>query len=571
MLILNQNRFADNYRSAENDLVLDCKVHGVPTPRITWIKDNVPIEIRGRYLLAKLPNGVWELQIHNPSMKDTGTYVCMAENASGINKATHRVLYTQPEQVHPEILPKEEQSKMSKGKKKGKDKPLGTGIPKAKKTLVFGSYLTNRTIAEGTPLKLSCFVSGPEPVAKWTKNGGTVAPSTTVKQTNTDGMISLQLLTTTVEDSGEYEVTVKNAAGSISSSCTVEIFSSKITADFPPMFTRALKGIQCGGKCRNFKLICNLFLDQFHLNTNELVLDCHIRGQPMPSVYWMKDGQTIEPDGSFQQFEHEDGSLEFVITNPQRYHSGKYICKAENYMGKTEIGHWVNFEGRDIALDDNIHGVFHVDHHKLKEKEGLERARHEAAEEEERALAEAEREAEEAAEEAGREFRKSKPKPISRSQRILNEVKTRLVMSAPLTNRVAAVGSKVKMSCYVEGHEPHFTWFKNGQPVSYSMTVRNSSRDNLGILEFFDVQLKDTGEYSCIAKNIAGELTTKATLLVYEDVVHAEVAPTFTRGIRGWSKFIELGNQTVGHCITSLIDNVLVFHSQTRTRLRRVN
>lgn len=222
--------------------MLDCKVQGVPTPRITWMKDQVELDISGRYLSAKLPNGVWELQIHNPSMKDSGTYTCLAENACGIQKVTHRVLFSQPEQVRIELMPKEEPKKIPKGKKKGKDKPVGTGIPKAKASLVFGSYLTSRTVPEGKPVKLSCFVVGPDPIAKWTKNGGTVAPSPTVKQTNVDGLVTLLLLTPTVEDTGEYEVTVKNAAGSISSKCQLNVYSSNITADFPPMFTRALKG-----------------------------------------------------------------------------------------------------------------------------------------------------------------------------------------------------------------------------------------------------------------------------------------------------------------------------------------
>lgn len=273
--------------------------------------------------------------------------------------------------------------------------------------------------------------------------------------------------------------------------------------------------------------------DQYHLNTNELILDAHLRGCPFPTVYWVRSGQTIDPDGTLQQFEHEDGTIEFIINNPKKSDSGKYIVRAENYLGKAELGHWVAFEGRDLALDENIHSVYHVDHHKLKEREELERQKQEEARlEEEDRLAEEEAAAAEA-EEAGRDFRRSKPQPVSRSQKILNEVRTKIVMSAQLTNRVAAVGSKVKLSCYVEGHEPHFTWLKDGKPMTYMGNVRNSSRDNLGILEFFDVQLRDSGEYTCVIQNIAGELTTKASLLVYEDLVHVDVAPTFTRGIRG--------------------------------------
>ena len=165
-------------------------------------------------------------------------------------KTTHRVMFNQPEQVRVEIVPKEEERKISKGKKKGKDKPLGTGIPKAKASLSFGSFLTSRTLPDDKPVKLSCFVVGPDPIAKWSKNGGTIAPSATVKQTNTDGLLSLQLLSPTIADSGEYEVTVKNAAGSISSKCQLTIYSSKMTADFPPMFTRALKGKWRLNQCR---------------------------------------------------------------------------------------------------------------------------------------------------------------------------------------------------------------------------------------------------------------------------------------------------------------------------------
>lgn len=248
----------------------------------------------------------------------------------------------------------------------------------------------------------------------------------------------------------------------------------------------------------------------------------------------------MDPDGTLQQFEHEDGTIEFIITNPRKFHSGKYICRAENYLGKAELGHWVAFEGRDTALDENIHSVYHVDHHKVREREEHERHKQEEARQAEEDRIAEEDAAEEAALEAGKDYRRSKPQPISRSQKILNEVRTKIVLLTPLTNRVAAVGSKVKMSCYVEGHEPHFTWMKDGMPMNYnSGTVRNASRDNLGILEFFDVQLRDSGEYTCVVTNIAGEVTSKASLLVYEDLVYVEVAPTFTRGIRGkWSMLL---------------------------------
>uniref|UniRef100_A0A1B0CWT0 Muscle M-line assembly protein unc-89 n=1 Tax=Lutzomyia longipalpis TaxID=7200 RepID=A0A1B0CWT0_LUTLO len=479
---------------------------------IVWAKDEVELPPDERIQQVEHANGVCDLLIHAPSCKDSGTYSCTATNYKGSQRITHRTLVESQSATPVELQPRDETQK-PKGRKLGKkkEKKESTGIPNARLSLVFQSRLTNRIVKEGQPVKLTCFVAGPEPNLKWLKNGAGFAPSPVLKITNSDGFAVAHFLNPTVDDSGEYSVVAKNSCSTITCSCTLEVYSAKLTADFPPMFTRALK-------------------DNYHINTDELVIDSHIRGQPMPRVSWMKDGLTVNPDGTFQQFEHEDGSIEFVISNPQRKHSGRYICQLENSMGKAELSHYVLFEGREVYETEPVHGVFHVDHQKIREKEEAERRAREAALQ----PIVVRRESAMAVEEEDTEspMRRTVSKTPSRLDKVLNDARTKLAFSAPLENRVCAVGSKVKLSCYVEGHNPHFEWFKNGSPVNYTTTVRNSSRDGLGVLEFFDAQTDDTGEYKCVVTNIAGQINTSATLMVYEDRKGVEVPSTFVIGLK---------------------------------------
>ncbi|CAB1323870.1 unnamed protein product, partial [Coregonus sp. 'balchen'] len=60
--------------------VLECQVDGSPTPKITWLKDSQPISPDGPHRL--LSNGR-SLQVVNAQVTDTGRYVCVADNLAG--------------------------------------------------------------------------------------------------------------------------------------------------------------------------------------------------------------------------------------------------------------------------------------------------------------------------------------------------------------------------------------------------------------------------------------------------------------------------------------------------------
>lgn len=91
-----------------------------------------------------------------------------------------------------------------------------------------------------------------------------------------------------------------------------------------------------------------------------------MRGIPHPKIEWFKDSVAISRDDTkYQIFDHTDGLCELIVNEPNQEDSGKYVCKATNRAGTTEIQHFVLFEGKEHHIAENIHGVFHHDQSRL--------------------------------------------------------------------------------------------------------------------------------------------------------------------------------------------------------------
>lgn len=219
------------------------------------------------------------------------------------------------------------------------------------------------------------------------------------------------------------------------------------------------------------------------------------------------------------------------------------MCKAENRVGTTEIPHYVLFEGKEHHIAENIHGVFHHDQSRVDR--GKTEVRH---------LSNGDAPAAEAAEDdAGEEEKgkgkggKGQKKGSSRPETPSTPVpstpapppkkeprESRITINFPtkLSNRVVAAGSKVKLSCYLEGADPSVRWFKNDQPVVYSPKLRQNNLNGLCSLEFTSATIDDSGLYKCWARNTSGETSTSATLEVFSGGDSADLSPTFTRSLK---------------------------------------
>lgn len=102
-------------------------------------------------------------------------------------------------------------------------------------------------------------------------------------------------------------------------------------------------------------------VDTYNLISNELVLECRVRGEPQPSITWTKDGNFIDLNEKYQQIEQPDGLCRLVINTPDEKDCGLYACKADNSAGTDQTSHNVIFEGKNHYINEKTHGYFHRD------------------------------------------------------------------------------------------------------------------------------------------------------------------------------------------------------------------
>ncbi|XP_041986457.1 uncharacterized protein LOC121738463 [Aricia agestis] len=205
-----------------------------------------------------------------------------------------------------------------------------------KKRPSFSTFLTDRTAVEGSRVKLTCSVlSSSEPTVTWYKNGVALDNKQKYRSKYTDGLITLEVLNAVPTDSAEYKCTVANENGSITTSANLKVYPSFEASPIPPTFTRSIK-------------------DTYHLAENELVLECRIRGQPLPTITWLKDQVPIYSHDRYHPCYLADGVCRLVIDSPCPADSGIYTCKAENSMWSDQITHTVQFTGRESQTDMNI-------------------------------------------------------------------------------------------------------------------------------------------------------------------------------------------------------------------------
>lgn len=499
-----------------------------------------------KYQIVNSQDGTCELIIDKPTNKDSGKYVCQAENRVGKAEISHFVLFEGKdshiaENIHgvfhadPQLLKKgkeiiqdgvEPKAKADEGEA---DKGKGKGKPKAAKSkpsapetttvdskpskeekrekkvgIYFSANLTDRVVAEGSKVKLTCYVEGPQPAVRWLKNEQPVQYGPKVRQNYREGLCTLELLSASQADSGQYQCYAKNNYGEASSECKLTVYANPGTADVPPTFTRSIK-------------------DTYHGKINELVLDCHVRGLPTPSITWVKDGVKIEPSDKYQQIDHADGTCELVISDPIPYDSGKYVCQAENRVSKSEIVHVVQLQARDIRPASPSRDVG-------RKEEATEASKPAEKKDEKKTKAPKEKKA--AGEGGGR-----------RSAAIpLPDPKRCLYFGNFLSNRTVSEGSSLRMTVFIGGPDPQVRWFKNDQVVVYGPKSKSSCQDGLATLVLSNLNPDDSGEYKLIAKNSENEISTLCTVTVYRKAKEDKVAPVFTVGIKGKNQFTAVRN-----------------------------
>uniref|UniRef100_A0A8C9R6U4 Hemicentin-1 n=1 Tax=Scleropages formosus TaxID=113540 RepID=A0A8C9R6U4_SCLFO len=250
-----------------NNITLECEAEGVPRPAVTWLKDGRPVVSSRRVLVL---NEGRLLQIKDSKISDTGRYVCVAVNVAGQTDSKHNVNVHVPPSISGQ-----------------------TQVPE------------NISVVVKNPVVLTCETSGiPLPTITWLKNGWKVSTSSNVRVIS--GGRTLRLMHAAVEDAGRYTCVVSNIAGEERKNFDLEIL-------VPP-------SIAGDGTVEDVKV----------KESQNVTLTCEVTGNPVPEVTWLKNRQPLEEDDRLKVLAH--GRF-LEILGAQVADTSEYSCVASNTAG----------------------------------------------------------------------------------------------------------------------------------------------------------------------------------------------------------------------------------------------
>ncbi|XP_068741513.1 hemicentin-1-like isoform X2 [Montipora capricornis] len=291
-------KIGDNVTALTNtSITIQCPTRGIPTPIITWTRNGQQISSGDRFKV--LDDG--SLLISEVNEEDSAVYSCKADSVAGEDRASTVVQVKEPAKPVIDIPAS------------GKDIPLGDGRPVA---ITIGD---NVTAASNTSITITCPVSGvPTPSVTWRKDGTDVVKGEKYFMNENN---SLVIRGAEPQDSANYSCVIQSAFG------TEESFSRVIIKEpiAPQIFSLR-------GDFTSFdQNPVNITIGQklLTLIDTKLVINCPVKGIPIPKVTWTKGNETLPSDGRMTV---KNGNL--VIVELQTSDSGKYTCSSENSVGK---------------------------------------------------------------------------------------------------------------------------------------------------------------------------------------------------------------------------------------------
>ncbi|KAM8746417.1 hemicentin-1 isoform 1-T1 [Acanthopagrus schlegelii] len=445
------------------DVTLQCAAEGVPRPAVTWLKDGRPITgLHG----AKVLNEGRLLQIKDAKVSDTGRYTCIAVNVAGQTDSKHDISVHVP----PSIIGQVE-------------------VPE------------NVSVVVKNPVALSCEASGiPLPAITWLKDGRPIKASSSVRVLS--GGRSLRLMPAAVEDAGRYTCIVSNSAGEERKNFNLDILVPPSIVDEGTVMETKVK------------------------EKHNITLTCEASGNPVPEIKWLKDGQLLVPDRRHQVLSH--GRF-LQISLAQVADTGRYSCLASNSAGDRSrhfnlnvlVSPTIAGSGPDgsaeevtVTLSSPTSLVCEVQSYPpalitwLKDGTPFESSRNVRVLPGGRTLQILNAKEEDAGRytcvatnEAGETLKHYEVKVYVPPQINKNDIPGEGL--APKEVKIK-VNSTLTLECAAQAFPtPALEWYKDGQILRADDHV--SITANGRIVQIKHAQVSDTGRYTCVATNIAGE------------------------------------------------------------------
>ncbi|CRL00790.1 CLUMA_CG014043, isoform B [Clunio marinus] len=381
-----------------------------------------------------------------------------------------------------------------------------------RKKFYFVNKLIDVELLKGKTLTMQSLSSSIGPVTcEWRHNGRLIKAPTarkTIEFYPRKNLTILEIENTRVLDSGTYTVTVYNDyTEPLIDSCKVMITvpKPKETADQPPTFTR-------------------LLTDKYIERTDELILDCHVRGNPKPTIQWFKNNLEILPDRNerYRVVYDDEGTCTLTISNPIKHADrGRYEVKAKNCMGEDACYLRVWFRGKDDG-DDKAEKA------EYRRTQKMFKSRHVKPKDED-----------EWQQELYHSKRLDKQKEYDHRYKL-----SWLTHPYPQT---LAQGSTLKFTAFVDGKYPQFDWYYNDIPLIHGRKYRQIvTKNGKGSLIINNVQPSDSGLYKLIVKNYANSIESEAKVTVYAYEHKNFEPPLFTNTLS--DSYDTVTNQLVIEC-----------------------
>ncbi|XP_054704630.1 hemicentin-2 isoform X1 [Grus americana] len=263
--VLESSESSEEQMVAEgSSITFTCEAAGSPAPAVTWLKDGEPLAQQSN----RVP-GSPRLTLEAVGPTDTGVYSCLVANEVGETSKAFHILVMEPPRVEAAPQP------------------------------------TEMSIAMGTPLELTCVVTGvPVPTVTWEKDGRLLAgPWLTSGNEST-----LHIESTKMADAGLYACLATSPAGEDSRSFHISIQAPPSITSIAetPSITAVVGG--------------------------ELILECPGDAVQPPHIEWYREGSPLQEDARRQVL--ADGRF-LKIQAVGAADGGEYSCRATNVLGDT--------------------------------------------------------------------------------------------------------------------------------------------------------------------------------------------------------------------------------------------
>uniref|UniRef100_A0A0K0E9V3 Ig-like domain-containing protein n=1 Tax=Strongyloides stercoralis TaxID=6248 RepID=A0A0K0E9V3_STRER len=319
--------------------ILECMMIGNPRPKVEWYFNDIKISNYDKTIEIKCSGDMYSLIFKNPTTSLSGYYKITASNLKGSNESA-TVIHVRPRSLIPTPIRsynkpppfwrqtngnQDKAGELYRNVLKSTDISSKYGstddsISISKNEISghaphFSQTLTSTVSAIGEAASFEGMITGwPTPEIIWSKDNIILNEKDYphIVLSYIDSKVQLTFKKTSLEDSGKYICTAKNAFGMATSSAQLVVRPKTIAPDF-------LKRL----------------ISEEAIKGQSLRWQVKISGDPEPKVIWLINGVELKNGENGFYVEYEGNSTySMIIPEVNASHGGQYTCLAENIAGE---------------------------------------------------------------------------------------------------------------------------------------------------------------------------------------------------------------------------------------------